>query len=171
MEDNILADSTYSDIDTKLVNALLQFNQLYRFNKTHVHNMGSHWEFPQDEKHHKMKYSEFLLLYYIRASVRDKKSGVSATELSARMNVKPPTINPLLTNLENTGYIKRKTDSIDRRIVRIELTPEGMKLTQDHQDMFFRKVHGLAAYLGNEKSTTLIELMNDVYTYLEHRCD
>lgn len=166
-----MKESEITDTDKKIVNSFIQFNQLYRFNRTQAHGMGKHWEMPQEGIHHKMKYSEFLLLYYIKASIKYSPGGVSATELSAHMNVKPPTINPLLTNLEKYGYITRKTDLNDRRIVRIELTSAGIKLTQDHQNMFFRKIHGLAQYLGDEKSNTLIEILNDVYAYLKTKCD
>lgn len=111
-----------------------------------------------------------MLLFYIRHCVYEKNSGVTATELSEKMNVKPPTINPLIAHLEKAGLIERKHDENDRRFVIIELTKEGLDLTQRHIDSFVKKIHGLAEYLGDEKSNQLAGLMNDVYEYLStHR--
>lgn len=154
--------SNAKDTDTQLVRAFLQFNRLYRFSSHDIDGAGS---LEADDRFKKLKYSECLLLFYIRSAVKSKSDGVSATELSGMMNVKPPTINPLLTNLEKVGLIERKTDPNDRRFLRIKLSEDGMNLTTKYEQALFHKVHGLANFLGEEKSRNLIALMNDVYTY------
>jgi DNA-binding MarR family transcriptional regulator len=163
-----LSNTASDDIDARLVRALLQFNNLYRFSKMHKKcKVGATCE----KMHFNLKYSEFLLLFYIRSSTKLKPDGVSASELSVSMNVKPPTINPLLLNLENLGLIERRTDQNDRRFVRIELTPAGMKFTNKHETSLRKRVHELTCYLGVEKSNNLANLMNEVYTYFSNQRD
>lgn len=150
MSDNV-SDKTSSE----LMQAFLQFNQLYRCVGSERH----------ERRNKVIKFSEAILLFYITLSEKEKPEGVSASELSVIMNVKPPTINPLLANLEKIGFISRKTDAHDRRFVRFTLTDAGKEFIKEHQNTMFQKIHGLANYLGEEKSKTLVRLMNDVFRY------
>jgi len=163
-----LPNNVSDEIDSKLAHAFIQFYHLHRFVGPHDIDKGLSKFYEQ--KCRKMKFSELRLLFYIRHAVKTTPEGISASELSVIMDVKPPTINPLLADLEKLSLISRKTDTKDRRFVRFDLTPVGLKLVQDHQNIFFKKIHGLACYLGEEKSNTLIELTNDVYMYFSNQC-
>lgn len=158
-----MADYVSNETDTKLLNAFMQFNNLHHFNVTRHQDFDKTHQ--PEEKFKNLKFSEYSLLFHIKLWSKFNSVGASSSELSSHMHVKPPTINPLLTNLEKLDLIKRSTDPDDRRIIRIALTPEGMKFTQDRENAFCQKIHGLAIYLGEEKSIVLSELMNDVYSY------
>jgi DNA-binding MarR family transcriptional regulator len=158
-----MVDYVSNETDTKLLNAFIQFNNLHHFNVTR--NQEFEKAHQHDEKYSHLKFSEYVLLFHIKQWLKINPLGVSSSEISSHMHVKPPTINPLLTNLEKANLIKRSTDPDDRRIVRITMTPEGINLAQDRQNEFCQKIHGLAIYLGEEKSIVLTELMNDVYSY------
>ena len=156
-----MAKADSNETEVKLMNAFLQFNHLYRFSSKYDKNA-----MPPCHEAGKLKYSEFLLLFYIEAAVKSKPYGVTATELSAHMDVKPPTINPLISNLEKLGLIERKTDQNDRRFVKITMKKAGMDLTNERRDFLLKRAHELAEYLGEEKSGNLIEIMNDIYAYV-----
>lgn len=49
-------------------------------------------------------------------------------ELAAREQVAPPTITKAVSGLEEQGYVVRRPDTADRRVVRVEITPTGRKL-------------------------------------------
>ena len=159
-----MTDFNYDDTDKRLTHAFLQFHNLYRFGKVNEKRKSLE---ECEKRHMHLKYSEYLLLFYIRSAMELKPDGVSASELSVTMNVKPPTINPLLSNLENHKLIERRTDQNDRRFVMIVLTPDGLNFTHEHEEKLFKRVHGLASYLGENKSNKLAELMNDVYNYFK----
>lgn len=106
------------------------------------------------------------MLFHIKEWSEQNPEGASSAELSSKMHVKPPTINPLLLNLENGNLIERKVDPSDRRILRITLTPEGVRLTNEIEKGFCIRMHGLVNYLGTEKSNKLIEILNEACTYL-----
>lgn len=90
---------------------------------------------------------------------------MTASELSEVMKVKPPTINPLLFHLENSGLIIRKTDEKDHRYVRIIITGEGKQLISDIEVNFKKEFSELSDYLGEEKSRLLIDILEDVYEF------
>lgn len=105
------------------------------------------------------------MLFHIKAWSEKNPEGTSSAELSSKMNVKPPTINPLLLNLENEKLIERKVDPSDRRILRITLTPKGVQLTNEIEEGFCIRMHGLVSYLGTDKSNELITLLNESCAY------
>jgi DNA-binding MarR family transcriptional regulator len=154
-------DKLDEDIESKLAKAFLQFNKLHRFSKNETENSE------RNGSKFNLRYSEFHLLFHIRYFSKLSTEGVTASEISARMQLKPPTINPLLSNLEKLGLIVRKQDKIDRRFVRIEMTPTGEQFILEHEAKWLEKIRGLSAYLGEKKSNDLVNLMNDVYNYFE----
>jgi DNA-binding MarR family transcriptional regulator len=59
----------------------------------------------------------------------------SVKELGARLALDSGTLTPLLKRLEQSGFVSRRRDVADERIVRIELTPEGRKLRSKARDV------------------------------------
>ncbi len=59
---------------------------------------------------------------------------ISQKELSYLLDMRPQSMGELLVKLEKSGYIIRKQSDEDRRIVNIELTEEGKKVTEERPD-------------------------------------
>ena len=55
---------------------------------------------------------------------------LSQTELSEKMYLHPSTITGVVDRLERKGYVIRDRNHIDRRVVRVQLTPEGKALVK-----------------------------------------
>jgi DNA-binding MarR family transcriptional regulator len=53
---------------------------------------------------------------------------LTATNLAAAERIQPQSLTRLLADLEQRGLITRRLDEIDRRQLRIEITPAGTKL-------------------------------------------
>ena len=64
---------------------------------------------------------------------RHNGEGMMQTELANVMNVGKVTLGGLIDRLEDTGYVVRKPDPVDRRAKRIHLTPQGKKLVKKMQ--------------------------------------
>lgn len=54
-----------------------------------------------------------------------KQDGQSQIELSKNLNLAPPTVNKMVKNLVESGFIRSQRDTKDTRIVRIFLTEKG----------------------------------------------
>lgn len=148
-----MPDSTINELDKDLLRSFFKFHKVI-----HPHNMNI--------CENNMKYGNYKLLFHIKIWSESHSEGASSAELSNKMFVKPPTINPILLDLEKEQLIERKVDPSDRRILRITLTPKGEKLTNEIENIFFMKAHELVSNLGVEKSRQLIELINEAYDYL-----
>jgi MarR family transcriptional regulator, organic hydroperoxide resistance regulator len=53
---------------------------------------------------------------------------LSVTELSHRLELDPGTLSPLLKRLEAAGYLTRERDPADERSLAVRLTPAGVAL-------------------------------------------
>lgn len=112
-----------------------------------------------------LRHSEIVLLFTIKDMERNFPEGISVSDISNRLCVKPPTITPMISNLEKRNMLQRSMDPNDRRIVRITLKEEGNQFIENGSRHFITHIQGLVDYLGEEKSNTLAELMNEVYEY------
>lgn len=54
----------------------------------------------------------------------------SQRELAGKMFVKAPTLVAHLDRLERDGFVERRRDEADRRVVRVSITPAGRRLRQ-----------------------------------------
>ena len=57
--------------------------------------------------------------------------GISQQDLADKLLVGRSNLSMLLPQLEKRGLLARRGDPQDRRVLRLELTPEGIKLTEE----------------------------------------
>jgi len=81
-------------------------------------------------------YAEFGLtmpqvrVLFILAEEGDQTTG----DLAERLNVSPPTMTGIADRLVRQGLIERTSDPADRRVVRLTLSPEGVRVTAEHSE-------------------------------------
>ena len=67
---------------------------------------------------------------YIVMLVLWEKDDLSVSELGERLALDSGTLTPLLKRLEESGFIERRRDADDERVVRVRLTRAGQKLEE-----------------------------------------
>lgn len=72
----------------------------------------------------------------------EKYENLSQREIADKMGVKPPSITVSLKKMEEQGYITRKADFHDQRIIRISTTEKGSVCTV-HIKEVMRKIEDL----------------------------
>ena len=80
-------------------------------------------------------------------------------ELARAEQVKPPTMTRIVTGLENEGLVKRKGDTRDKRLTRIEATPKGQTILVAGRA---RRVEKLAVAVRRMEKKELAELHRGV---------
>lgn len=116
-----------------------------------------------------LKNSELLLLLELKEVELEHPEGITVTELSKSLQVKPPSITPIITSLEEKGMLDRTMDTKDRRIVRVRLKEQGRLYIRESKTRMVAQIQGLVEYLGEEKSITLTELINESFQYITDR--
>lgn len=83
--------------------------------------------------------------YFLR--VLWTQEGMTQAELSAQVGVMTPAAVPALNALERRKLIERRTDTNDRRKIRVHLTPQGRALEKElmpiAQDVLSKALQGI----------------------------
>lgn len=56
------------------------------------------------------------------------RDGQTVSELGEQLSLESNTLTPMLKRLEASGFITRRRDGADERVVRVSLTPQGRSL-------------------------------------------
>lgn len=150
--------------EAKLSEALIQtFMEFGRLRMEEV--MKNH----MDHQHHQLKRSEMMLLMNLNYKESEFPNGISVSDISHILRVKPPSVTAVIADLEQKELIERTMDTSDRRIVRVKMTDTGRQFIRRHKQCMVRRVEGLVNHLGAEKSAALVELMDDTYQYFKNQ--
>ncbi len=67
---------------------------------------------------------------YIALVALWEEDSQTVSQLGERMFLESNTLTPILKKLESLGYLRRRRDSDDERVVRVSLTEEGRRLRE-----------------------------------------
>lgn len=140
------------------------FKAFARLKKVRVH--------PHMNDSYGLTHSEMMVLFCIKeisANEGNEEKGVKISNISNRMKVASPTVTQQITNLEKNGFVQRKMDPKDRRVVRIEFTEKGEAVLRKVKDHVYDFLKGLVDYLGQDKSVELTELLMKVADYTNRK--
>jgi DNA-binding MarR family transcriptional regulator len=115
-----------------------------------------------------LKPSEFRVLHTVKISfIDDNEDGLMVSEISDRLKIARPTVTQLVNSLQRKGFLEKKTDEHDGRVVRIHLSEKGKAMAKKGAKEFYRLFKGLAEHLGAEKSDELADMLAEVFDYFE----
>ena len=113
--------------------------------------------------------ASFMLLAKIRKAAKKGEDGVRVSELALATGITASGITQMVTALEERGMVGRKMDPEDRRAVRVYLTEEGKRATDQMMASLDSTFGGLVDYLGQEKSRAFLEILNEVIQYFDNQ--
>ena len=92
---------------------------------------------------------------------------VSQTVLASRMQVEGATITHHVDRLEKLGLVRREIDPADRRVRKIELTPEGIRLHKSLLAAAKEFEAALFADISERQQAELRRMLDRIRTNLE----
>jgi DNA-binding MarR family transcriptional regulator len=109
--------------------------------------------------------SEKGLLMLLDLESTEVKDALTVTGISSLLQITPAGVTHLLNPLEEQGYIERRPDPRDRRMVRICLTQRGARAARALTAEAQRQLIGLVEHLGEKDSRTLVGLLSRTVEY------
>jgi len=97
---------------------------------------------------------------YIVLLVLWEQDGISVSELGEKLRLDNGTLSPLLKKMEQSGYLERRRQKEDERVVVITLTEAGKKLQETAKDVPLRV--GGCIDLPPEKAQALYALLYEL---------
>lgn len=95
--------------------------------------------------------------YSVMRSIGTSEAGMlTMSEIGKQMVVTYANITTVVDNLEKLEYVRRTRDSIDRRCVKVSLTPAGLRLFQKIKRAHARQIEKLMKALDEQELRNLI---------------
>lgn len=85
--------------------------------------------------------------------------GITQMQLCEHLKCEPPTITNMVKSLEQNGFIYRKKDSQDARVMRIYLTDKGKEIEESVDFKWKQQQNKLLHDISKEERLILSELM------------
>jgi DNA-binding MarR family transcriptional regulator len=95
-----------------------------------------------------------------------QEEGISQSALAQALHITPPTATNTLKRMERDGWIKRRREESDQRVVRVYLTEKSRRLRQEARASF-RELDGeMTSMLTEQEYETLREALLKVHRLL-----
>lgn len=92
----------------------------------------------------------------------DPEAELNSCEIAKRSNVTRATMTGLLDGLEKMGYVSREACSVDRRVMKVKLTEEGLSFLHRVLPGHYRNINYLMSSLTEREMKTLSRLLRKV---------
>ena len=109
--------------------------------------------------------NEKMALYIISKFKKDDK--VSLIKLRECLNLAPSTVTPIITSLENKGYIEREIDKNDRRNIYLKLSKIGYEHIKLVDEKLTNSINEYIDFMGYENVENLIKLLNKTNEFVK----
>lgn len=93
---------------------------------------------------------------------------ITPSQIGSRLQMDRSTVTGHINRLEKQGYIERNMDTLDRRVIRVNLTKKGHEAFTETFNSTLNEFIGLVSHLGEHKSLELIHLINESTGYFTH---
>lgn len=94
---------------------------------------------------------------------------ITMGNLSKKLYVSLPTATVFIDKLVKSGFVDRKFDFRDRRVIMLELTPAGKKILKKTLALKFKKMNALLKNISDEDKITLKRILSDVLEALDKK--
>jgi DNA-binding MarR family transcriptional regulator len=109
--------------------------------------------------------SVFLLWHLKRRAPEGRCGGPRVNELARELKVSAPHVTQTIRELEARGFVERRADPEDGRVVRLLLSREGERFMEGVKARMSEDVAGLVLKMGAERSLLLADLLDEANEY------
>jgi DNA-binding MarR family transcriptional regulator len=83
----------------------------------------------------------------------------TATALAEQLTRNPNTLSTILDRMERGGLVKKERDTVDRRLVRVTMTPEGKKKLAECVQVGWKVIEKLTARFSDDELKDAVRLI------------
>ena len=95
-----------------------------------------------------------------------REDGVAQNVLAQALNITPPTATNTLQRMERNGWVRRRRDKTDQRIVRVYLTEKAGTLHEEVRNKFRELDRELTTVLSENERNILVASLLKVHHHL-----
>ncbi len=91
-----------------------------------------------------------------------QRDGASPKELSQRLQVNTSRVAAILNSLVKKGYVVRRADPDDRRMLQVFITDDGRQYAQEKRAFYLSCCTLLLEYLGEEDAASYVRIVGRI---------
>jgi DNA-binding MarR family transcriptional regulator len=95
------------------------------------------------------------------------KDGTPSTKLGPKMGMEPRSLTRMIKSLEKNGFIKRKSDSKDKRLVNLFLTQKGRELRKKAREYVIHFNETIYENIDQIDIKTCFEVLKKINTLID----
>jgi DNA-binding MarR family transcriptional regulator len=101
-----------------------------------------------------------LAQYNVLRILRGSPEGLETRQVCDRLIARAPNLTRLVDKLEAKGYLRRRRDQTDRRVIHLVITPEGLRHLESLDQPMAESTRRAMSALSARDLDTLIRLLN-----------
>lgn len=113
----------------------------------------------QMKLHIGIPHSEYSVLLHL-ACVEKADEGVSIGDISEHIQISKPAVSQIVNALEDKGLVARIGTKMDRRVVFVTLTPEGVALVNKTRNLLSERLVAVFDKMGEADAGTFLMLLD-----------
>ena len=95
------------------------------------------------------------------------KEGTPSTKLCPKMGMEPRSLTRMIKSLEKKGWIEKKHDKSDKRLVKLHLTEEGKRLRQKTKEVVIHFNNRLYEEIGEKELKTCFNVLQQINNLID----
>ena len=95
------------------------------------------------------------------------KEGTPSTKLGPKMGMEPRSLTRMIKSLEKKGWIEKKHDKSDKRLVKLHLTEEGKRLRQKTKEVVIHFNNILYEEIGEKELKTCFNVLQQINNLID----
>ena len=95
------------------------------------------------------------------------KEGTPSTKLGPKMGMEPRSLTRMIKSLEKRGWIEKKHDNSDKRLVKLHLTEEGKRLRQKTKEVVIHFNNRLYEEIGEKELKTCFNVLQQINNLID----
>lgn len=95
------------------------------------------------------------------------KEGTPSTKLGPKMGMEPRSLTRMIKSLEKKGWIEKKHDKSDKRLVKLHLTEEGKRLRQKTREVVIHFNNRLYEEIGEKELKTCFNVLQQINNLID----
>jgi DNA-binding MarR family transcriptional regulator len=107
-------------------------------------------------------------LSYVFVLLHTERLGTPSTRLGPKMGMESTSLSRTLKGMEAMGLIERRKDAVNRRTVRVFLTPAGVDARREARDLVVGVNERLRKHLGAARFDRLLNDLQMLNEFLDH---
>ena len=104
---------------------------------------------------------------YVFILLHTERTGTPSTKLGPKMGMEPTSLSRSLRGMEDMGWIERRPDTTDKRMMRVFLTSTGVAARREARDLVVTVNGRLRMVLGDSSVDRLLEEMKRLNEVLD----